>query len=688
MISSTFKPCFVLLSLFIYQTTASPAGFEAILDPIGDVVQVAPNLELHQKQAEKLQESASEKSIKTPAGTVKCSCKTVDEYQEYLEATGNENLKTIEIEIQPPVEEGDLVKIPEGREDTVGEPEPVEDEEDEPILVKNSFTLEGEEGNPQVDQSDDLVFNTGEPTSFLSYLSALISSSAKEQAASEPQSEFWRGSQPENGEGEVEQESEYDEMADPHDLDTVTIRVLTKEEFLTTRKPIYKAFRSTDLLGATPPIPLLFSKSESEAEKMKNTGNLQDEFFMWDFMYSGNPMEGKKREIASLGTVMNPFKGPRRRRRRRALRGNGNQSPVYFVYPVGYNPVPSPTPSEQKKDVVIPKNETTERIQLRANPPPEPDLDEINRAMQAALDRAWQQYGPKGQDAPPVTPAPPAPVVVIPASEEPPVPPLPVQNAQTRLIQQQQQKQRLQQTQAQNQQDLVFYSPPRPFLFIDRIFNPFQPMTSEWDKHVSSAYGPPRPPPEPGFFSRFLASYIDFEVNNHETADLMRKVVFGVFVGFLIAGWVALGAAFGIVPLKKLLGFIAGTGYTSANKRIDKGKDFMLRDTSLADITDKILLSLDGDWLKKLEERVIGTDGTGTKILTQVFCCVLPDQHTKGMVECQVSKNGRVQANSKKTPFKCVSDLMYTFRFGEREDDDEEEVELDNNVKGKATTDE
>lgn len=711
-LSSSLKPFislvfhFLLLHCFIshHQCHASPAGVEAILDPLGDLVQVAPFLASHQEQAEKLSQSLTKPS-KTPSGTVKCSCQTVS--SDLQHNFPSDSPKTVEIEIYKDsfaaAAEGedreDTIQTPEGKEDRIDDDGEIEDESQLESLnqnnrkpVRNSFSLENDEISPGI------VGEPEEQTPFLSFLSQLVSSSAQHQQQ--------EASQPENFEIEAEHK-ENDDHA--------TLKLLggggDSDLFDSSRKD-YKAYRTTDLLGAVPS-PL----DEVSSEKMDSGGG-NDQFFLWDFIYADRAANnlGKKRELLQLGTVTDPFKGPRRRRRRRrrSLRGTGNDPRIVYIYPVGYQQdVKSPDKEEERSDhgqnqLFIQENKTNSQVhqkpvQMRSDVVEVVDIDdheEIQKAMQAAMDRAWEQYGPKGLDAPPVTPAPPTQGFMIPASDQPLQPPLPfTQNADQRTQQykenvQKQQEYHQQQQQQKHPQDLVYYSPPRPFLFIDRIFNPFQPMTSEWDKHVTTFEGPLAPPPQPGFFSRLMASYIDFEVNNHETADLMRRVVFAMFVGFLIAGWIALGAALGFVPLKKLLAFVAGTHYdsnTAETKRLDKGKEFQARDATISDLTDKILLSLDADWLKRLEDRVMGTSGGNTKTLstklpTQVFCCILPDEEASGMVECEVLRgSSHHHSNKKKTSaFKCISDLIYNFHFGPREDEVGEEQDNYVNIKSKA----
>lgn len=211
-------------------------------------------------------------------------------------------------------------------------------------------------------------------------------------------------------------------------------------------------------------------------------------------------------------------------------------------------------------------------------------------------------------------------------------------------------------------------------------------MSSEWDEHVSRSVGPPPPPPEPGWFTRFLAYYMDFEVNNYEFADALRKTVYAIIVGIFVVAWIALGVILGLISLKKgklALGGLEKMIFSRKGGSNDL-KNFALRDTSISDLTDKVLLSLDADWLKRLEERVMENgDLTGGKIHTQVFCCILPEEDTNGLVECQVKKDSGSSGKKRIGVFKCLSNLIYNFQFGSRED--EYESESDNVVKGKST---
>jgi hypothetical protein len=193
--------------------------------------------------------------------------------------------------------------------------------------------------------------------------------------------------------------------------------------------------------------------------------------------------------------------------------------------------------------------------------------------------------------------------------------------------------------------------------------NSFQQFKSEWDDRLIPISGSDQPIfdpniPRPGVFSQVMTNYIDFEVNNHVAADAMRKLVFGMFVGFIVTGWILLGIFVGAIPL----GWLFSTSKKSQSN--DKPAGMKLRQVplnvdsnTLSDLTNRVTLALDSDWLKKLEDRV---KSESSLIKTYARCCVLPKDQIDGMVECQIVKEERENTNI----FKCLSKLIYNFQFG------------------------
>jgi len=187
----------------------------------------------------------------------------------------------------------------------------------------------------------------------------------------------------------------------------------------------------------------------------------------------------------------------------------------------------------------------------------------------------------------------------------------------------------------------------------------FQDMKSEWDSEVTLKPDPTRVILKPGLFSRFLSSYIDFEVNNHEVADTVRKILFGVLVALIALGWVGLGLFLGVIPFKLLLG---------KGIKMPSGKIFAFPDNA-NELTERIMLSLDSDWLKQLENKVFKSTKSNW-IKTHVRCCVLPEEEANGVADCTLVRKGK-----KMGTFDCLTDLIYNFEFSS----EQKENELRNN---------
>ena len=176
----------------------------------------------------------------------------------------------------------------------------------------------------------------------------------------------------------------------------------------------------------------------------------------------------------------------------------------------------------------------------------------------------------------------------------------------------------------------------------------FQPSGSEWDQHVSSVPVVRRPPAvEPTFFTRLLSNYINFEVNHHEVADFMRRAVFFGFVGLLMVGWIALGFWIGLLPFKIF-------GAAGRKREVEEGNSIV------SEITDRVMLALDQNWLQRLQERIQNSENA--RSWTHIQCCLLPDTKARGMTDCHPIRRG-----SKDSTWKCLSDLIYNIQFGPAE---------------------
>jgi len=193
----------------------------------------------------------------------------------------------------------------------------------------------------------------------------------------------------------------------------------------------------------------------------------------------------------------------------------------------------------------------------------------------------------------------------------------------------------------------------------------FQTLTSEWDQRVTKVPVRNRPILEPGVFNRVLSRYIELEVNHHEVADFIRRVVFWFGIAVLGLGWIFLGLAVGLIPFH-IFGWslgkrnLEGKVFTDSTKS-DKsdGDAFNVRNDIMREITERVFLALDGDWLQRLEQKVKkGSNGRWLK--THVHCCIMPDAKAKGTAECQLIRKARKVSS----PFKCLSDLIYDIQFG------------------------
>jgi len=172
-------------------------------------------------------------------------------------------------------------------------------------------------------------------------------------------------------------------------------------------------------------------------------------------------------------------------------------------------------------------------------------------------------------------------------------------------------------------------------------------------------YTPPDEPPPQGVVSSLIQSYIDFEINNHESADALRKLLFGFFIGTLVAGWILLGIFVGAIPIGWM--FAGNTESDKSRLNLRKAPEETDDNNALADLTNRVTLALDSNWLKELENRVKKNSGM---ITTFANCCVLPNNSKKGSVECELVRN----APKNTTFLECVSNLVYKFQFGPAEE--------------------
>ncbi|CAG7716658.1 unnamed protein product [Allacma fusca] len=181
----------------------------------------------------------------------------------------------------------------------------------------------------------------------------------------------------------------------------------------------------------------------------------------------------------------------------------------------------------------------------------------------------------------------------------------------------------------------------------------FQASDSEWDQRVTKLSTQPFPPPQPNFFTRFLSSYIDFEVNHHEIADFLRRAVGLVFVGLLVVAWISLGAFLGLFSMKGLFGVGRTRSADDAQVRIGT-----FENDASGDFAGRVYVALEGDWLRTLQDK-IEKETAKKSTETYVQCCILPDKKTNGVADCRVAERGKA-----KRGFKCSTNLTYNFEFG------------------------
>lgn len=378
-------------------------------------------------------------------------------------------------------------------------------------------------------------------------------------------------------------------------------------------------------------------------------------------------------EFLELGKSYGPFKGPRRRRKRR----DANPPPpknnkVFYVYSVKLdnlsqadeknlskltttteNPTefsskptlltsiiyPASIPNLSKLHASNTKKDSkfSERNIDLHDPPasisPTTGSSASSLTLEQAMSQAWLDYGPKSVP-PPHLPQD-SPVLSLPESSIflPPTGQIPQNN--------------------------------RPQTYSYQFQRQGDFLTSPWDDRVTknpvSAFL--RESSRPGFFSPLLARYIDFEVNNHEAADFARKLLFGFVIGALIAAWIALGVGLGLFPLNLLF----------SSKNVEKNRansDLLKRNTvgGLENVGNRVLLALEPDWLKNLEDRV-KKNPQGHFIRTVAKCCVIPKREKVSCILAEKdTASGKIHGDPVSADL-CGSDLIYNFQFGGDEDE-------------------
>ncbi|OXA60081.1 hypothetical protein Fcan01_05334 [Folsomia candida] len=189
-------------------------------------------------------------------------------------------------------------------------------------------------------------------------------------------------------------------------------------------------------------------------------------------------------------------------------------------------------------------------------------------------------------------------------------------------------------------------------------------LHSPWDNRITQTPVPvfDRDASQPGFFSPFLAKFIDFEVNQQESAEFLRKILFAFAIGTLIAAWIALGVALGVFPLHLLF---SNEEKTRSNSELKRN---VLNGSDLDELGQRVSLALDSMWLKALEDRV-KKDPEGD--FTVAKCCILSNLKK---VDCVLVRNNKESGKVGGGPVSCASGLVYNFQFGEDDQDENDDV--------------